>query len=245
MSVKIKNIFKIVSTVFVVGIFLILLLDMVIMPWYTGRGEEFELIDVNKWKFKKARQRLNSMGLYVNVIDSAVIPNAPSGIVWKQIPKPGEEVKEGRAVRLVVTKSPNKIKMPRLIGKDFKTARMELQELGVNTNINMLSIYKFSEDKPKGVVIAQSVEPGQKIKPSSPIHITISKGRPSEVFEVPDLVGRSLNNAKKQLQINGLQPGKIKYVKSEDLTPRTVVSQSPEAGEKSFKPIKVNMTVTE
>ncbi|MCF7886015.1 MAG: PASTA domain-containing protein [Candidatus Marinimicrobia bacterium] len=214
------------------------------MPWYTGHGKEFELVNVTKMPFKKARKKLNSKGLYVEVIDSAIIQNTPPGLVWKQIPEPGSQIKEGRAVQLVVTKSRKKIKMPRLIGKSFKAAKMDLERAGIETDINLLVSRVYSNEKPEGVVINQSIKEGLLIRPSQPIHMVISKGSPEKIYKVPDLIGRSLKDAENQLRKSGLKIGEITYTESSDFTPRTVVKQSIPPKTIKYEPISVNLTVT-
>lgn len=240
----IRNSFRI-AVVFSIGLIVIaLLFDYVIMPWYTGYGEEFELVNVKKMPFKKARKKLNSAGLYVEIIDSVIVNNTPSGLIWKQVPEPGTKIKEGRVVRLVVTKSRKNISMPRLVGKSFKAAKMELERSGIETDINLLVSREYSNEKPEGVILRQSVNEGVMIRPSQPIHIVISKGPPSKIYEVPDLIGRSLKDAKDQLRKVGLRVGKIEYIESSEFTPRTVVKQSPKAKTVEYKSVPVNMTVT-
>ena len=222
----------------------ILLFDKIIMPWYTGRGKEFELVNVKKMQFKKARRKLNSAGLYVEIIDSALVRNLPPGVIWKQIPEPGTRIKEGRVVQLVITKSRKEIKMPRLVGKSFKAAKMEMERRGIETDINLLVSRTYSNQKPEGVVIEQSIAEGIEIRPTQPIHIVVSKGAPGNIYEVPDLIGRSLKDAREQLRKSGLQLGEIEYVKSEDLTPRTVVKQSVQPRTVKYEPTTINITVT-
>jgi len=239
-----RNCFRLAIIFFGCLLFLFLLFDKLIMPWYTGRGKEFELVNVKKMPFKKAREKLNSTGLYVEVIDSVIIQNTPGGLIWKQVPEPGAKIKEGRVVQLVVTKSRKKIKMPRLEGKSFKAAKMDLERTGIETDINLLVSRQYSLDKPEGVVISQSIDEKTMIRPSQPIHVVVSKGPPGETYEIPDLVGRSLKDAQNQLRKIGLKVGEVQYVRSEDLAPRTVVKQQPQPKTIQYEPIAVNLTVT-
>ena len=51
-------------------------------------------------------------------------------------------------------------------------------------------------------------------------------GRPPDRFSVPDVVGKSLDLAKRLIRQSGLQVGDVVFEVRENLVPETVISQS-------------------
>jgi serine/threonine-protein kinase len=64
------------------------------------------------------------------------------------------------------------------------------------------------------------------------VNITVSSGATAAGgVSVPDLVGKTVTEAEKALQAQGLNVGNITYQLSYELIPNTVVEQFPRAGE--------------
>lgn len=241
---KIVNFLRFVLVFGAVSLILLLVFDKIVMPWYTGQGQEYTLENLKTMSFKKARARLNDIGLYADVVDSVIADTLPPGYIYNQFPEPGSKVKQGREIRFVITKSHDNIKMPNLIGMDFEAAKLKLGRKGIKAEENIVVTEEYTEDKPEGVVAKQSINPGIEINPTAPIQIVVSKGAPSKVYQVPDLIGNSLEKAKQRIKQSDLEVGMIEYKEVSDLNPHTIVKQVPKPGEKFFKKKKVNLIVT-
>ena len=84
-----------------------------------------------------------------------------------------------------------------------------------------------SESKRLGV----KVFGGQEIKAGANIDITISLGKYEEETIVPDLIGKSLYEARQRLKLLELKIGEIIYEERSNILPETVVKQSIPGGE--------------
>ena len=83
--------------------------------------------------------------------------------------------------------------------------------------------------------MGQSYPQGQEIKSGSSIDIIISLGQMSEEHVVPDLIGKSLHEARERLRALELNIAEIKWEARDNILPETVISQSLTAGQK-FSP---------
>ena len=104
--------------------------------------------------------------------------------------------------------------------------------------------YEYDPDKPKGVICRQSISPGVAVAKGSALKIWISNGPPVKVYTVPDLFGVSLSTAKRMIRESGLKLGEVNYIPNKDLTPLTVISQSPQKGTEVFEIITLDLEVT-
>ena len=92
--------------------------------------------------------------------------------------------------------------------------------------------------------MGQSYPPGQEIKAGSHIDITISLGKLQEESRVPNLVGKSLYEARQRLSKMPLTIGEISYQERENILPETVLSQSLAPGSVFSEEDKINLVVS-
>lgn len=131
--------------------------------------------------------------------------------------------------------------VPDVVNKTTAEAKRDLDKLNFKIQIDEKfgDVEKF---KP-GVVMEQSVKPGEKRKEGSLIILTVSKG--AEQKGVPDLKGMSLVKATTTLENLGFKLGKVerKYVKEEKLG--GVLEQNPKAAEQLGKGSAVDVVINE
>ena len=92
--------------------------------------------------------------------------------------------------------------------------------------------------------MGQSYPPGQEIKAGSKIDITISLGKLQDEYRVPNLVGKSLYEARQRLTKIQLEIGEISYQERENILPETVLSQSLSAGTVFAAGDKIDLVVS-
>ena len=202
---------------------LVLLLDKVIMPLYTKHGREYTMPDVVGRKLEDAQAILKAHHLRPIVDKKVFSTEYPAGTVISQNPIPGSIVKSGRRTYLAVSKGTKLVEVPNLIGGSERDAEIKLRQSGL---VPGEKSYEFSSFYPKGVVIAQSVPVGDSIAFGDTVDFVISLGEIPENLTVPNLVGKSLQEAKQILLKMGLQVGMVTYQVNNDLLPETVIHQS-------------------
>lgn len=136
---------------------------------------------------------------------------------------------------------PKPIAVPNLIGKSTVEATNDLKKLGLKLRIGRREASdKFGE----GIILDLAPKPGEDVLEHQYVEATVSAG--SQFVAVPDLRGRSLEEARGLLQSMNLeiQETDIKYVRDRDLEEGLIVSQIPENGKKIERFSKIKITVS-
>jgi serine/threonine-protein kinase len=115
----------------------------------------------------------------------------PVGIIIRQNPKAGTEIKEHSSVDIVISqgKEIRTFIMPTMKGKNIKDAKDTAEDLGlIVKNVG----YEFNDEYGKDEVISQSIPPGSEIKENSVLNLVVSKGsekieQPPEEQELPEV----------------------------------------------------------
>jgi serine/threonine-protein kinase len=241
MFTRLRNVVRFLIVFFGFTIVFILFMDKIVMPIYVRHGRVFLMPNIRLKPLSVAESMLKSHGMRWTVIDSVENPEVPPNTVVEQLPKAGLEVKKGREVKLVITQTEPFFPMPNLVGKILKAAQLDLQQYHLLLDTVK---YAYSSDKPIGVVMGQSIEPGVQVALNTPVTLIISQGPPSRQLWVPDLFGLSLDEARIKLQLAGFRVGQIRYIPNIDLLPSTVIGQSPTAGTAIDNPIEINLDVS-
>ena len=222
------------SILFNVSIFLliilviILLLDKIFMPLYISLGNETEMPDVIEMHVDEAKDVLTKQGFQVLVSDSMYDAIHEEGIIIEQNPYPYATVKENRRVYLTISIGEKPIIMPNLFGVSPREADLILDSYGLKLKAK---IYVYSDIYHEGTVIGQSYPQGQEIRAGSQIDVTISLGKLKEEMVVPNLIGKSLYEARQRLKLLELKIGEIIYEERAKILPETVIKQSIPPGE--------------
>ena len=146
-----------------------------------------------------ASQKIADLGLSVGEIIENFDSVVEAGFVIGTNPKEQTPVKRGSIVNIIVSKGIEKVSLSSYLGKGGEQALSELTESGFDVEIE----YKFSENIFRGQVISQSPEGSNSIEKGSKILLAVSKG-PEFVF-VPNVLGKSKNNAALDLENLGLR----------------------------------------
>ena len=112
-------------------------------------------------------------------------------IVISQNPTDGQEISKGRTVTLVVSAGEEAQEMPTLIGSTERIATLKLTAMGLEPNITE----KYSEEFPEGEVIDQYPVAGDSISADTVVELVVSKGKEPEDIPMPNLLGKSLEEA--------------------------------------------------
>ncbi len=100
----------------------------------------------------------------------------------------------------------------------------------------------FSEDVAAGTVVAVDPAVGATVRRGSEVVLTVSKG--PERYAVPDLVGSTLAEAKRQLAATNLALGKVTEAFDEKVPEGQVVSLDPKVGTSLKRDAKVALVVS-
>jgi serine/threonine-protein kinase len=112
------------------------------------------------------------------------------------------------------------VKVPSVIGSSYDDARKVLDEVGLE---GLQGDIRYDPSKSIGTVIEQNPPPDQVVKDGRRIYLVISGGE--QLYDVPNLVGRSLREAKFMLTQRNLNAQEVEYRASVQYPTGTVLSQ--------------------
>lgn len=189
-----------------------------------------------------AAQDLKDQGLNVLVVQN-VDSSVAVGAVIRTDPAAGETVEAGSTVYLYVSRTQvaTTTKAPGVVGLTQEDAAKLLSTrklvLGAVTEV-------YSDSVPAGVVISQTVQEGEEIKINGRVGITVSLGpEPPTTVAVPDLLGKTMEEANKALADLGLVPNG--YYEANDTKEKDKVFwQSNAAGEQLEEGTTVSFAVS-
>ncbi len=225
----------------VIGSLGLLLFDKIVMPFYVREGSARYLPDVTGMAFDEAKVTLEIEGFEAKREDIKFTSAYSSGTVIDQYPDAMRRVKPGRTVHLTIAQPEKMVEVPNLLGKSLRSGKLELSEAGLI--IDSL-ITEFDADVPVNVIRWQYPRSGDFLRRGSGLTVIISKGKPPDFYEVPNLFGLSLDKATKLLMETGLSLGRLTYRQNEDLVPYTVLGQSIKEGTILDKPVSMDITVS-
>lgn len=230
---------KKVSIIFFSFVVLFVVLDKVILPFYVS-SEEISIPSVIGKTESEAVNILESKNFEVIIADTTYGNEIPAGKIFMQRPEAGKIVKSGRTVYLFVSGGEKIVNVPVLKGKSVIDSKFALERVGLKLG----KIEYLQSNYPKDMVFDQQYVEGTKLKRGSYVNIFVSSGNLSGRIIVPDLVGKSLNEARQILSDSTLQVGKINYLISNTLLPNTILDQYPVYGNKLNPGDKVDLFVT-
>ena len=225
----------------IVSLAIILIFDWFIMPSYVRQDKTLIVTDITGKNLNRALIELETEGYKGVVYDTVYTADVTPQTVVDQYPVAGAKVKPGRTIRLKISRSEKLIIVPNLVGQSRRSVEISLQQIGLRID----TVYtEFNPDYPKGTVAWQFPKSGDYIKKGMGLQITVSQGLPPDFFQVPQLFGMSMQNAKDLLTKARLKVGKISYKQNEDLVPYTVLDQSIAPGTVLNQTIQVDLVVS-
>ena len=224
-----------------VSFVVVILFEYIIMPMYTRHNTGQYLMDVQGKTLEEAIAMIEAEDFRAIVSDTMYTNKVAEGIVVDQYPKPNMKVKTGRTVRLKISTSEKLVFIPNLIGQSLRSAELVLQQAGLLID----TVYsEYNPEYPKGTIAWQYPKANNTMKKGFGIQVTLSKGLPPDFYQVPNVIGLSLNQAKEYLAKARLKVGKISYHQDQDLVPYTVLDQSISEGTVLDRPMNINLVVS-
>jgi beta-lactam-binding protein with PASTA domain len=201
------------------------------LPFTTNHGQSITVPDLSGMSLQQLEDYLDERNLRYEIADCTFVVGKKPLTVIRQHPKPGMKVKDGRKLYIYITSlnAPN-VKMPALKDRTKRSALAELARLGLQ-----LGSIKYVPDPAQDAVLAQYYQgkpilPGTMIAQGSKIDLELGDGIGNTEFEVPDLTGKTLDEALFIIKGSQLAKPLIQYVDDPSQPPGTVIRQNPEAG---------------
>jgi len=150
-------------------------------------------------------------------------------------PEPGSMVKQGAVIELVVSKGPETVELPDVVGMQIDAARARLK----TDRFEVDQVKEEISNRPAGEVIFQAPAARTPLKVGSKVNLTVSLGP----LKVPSVAGKTREEAEKALTDAGLQPGTV--AEQPNAAPAgTVLSTVPAEGTQVTPGQRVDLVVS-
>jgi serine/threonine-protein kinase len=131
------------------------------------------------------------------------------------------------------------VTVPSVVGLSFEDAKKKLDDSGLE---GLQGDIRYDPSKPIGTVIEQNPPSEQVVKDGRRIYLIISGGE--QLYDVPNLVGRSLREAKFMLTQRNLEAQEVEYKPSVQYPSGIVLSQLEHAGSKVKKGTLIGLVIS-
>lgn len=206
----------------------------------TKHNQELAVPDFSNLSVEEAQVLAAQSNMRVEVTDSVFVKRMKKGAVYRQNPRAGSKVKDGRRIILTINaKSAKKVTMPNLIGYSMRQAMAELQSRGL-----VLGKLIYVDDIATNNVLRQlrgnrEIDPGVLIESESVIDLVVGLNSSDNETYVPDVVGLKHISALDAVHSNSLNIRNLRFDSSvkdyNDSLSAVVYKQSPEPSEHSVK----------
>lgn len=167
------------------------------------------------------------------------VPSKQPGEVLHQTPAAGMTVKKGKTVSLTVNGEAEQIVVEDVKGYKQQDAYDALKALNLSPKIQAVA----DDDTAVGYVVKTDPAAGSTVSTGTTVTIYVSSGPSTESAVIPNIVGYQYSAAKEELEAAGFVVT-AEYDDESDKDENTVLSVSPNEGEKAKKGSVVTVTVS-
>ena len=229
---------RIAANVFagIVLVFILIFGARVMLDKITRHNLEISVPDFTDMSLEDAEKVAAENKMKLEVIDSVYVRRMGKGLVYRQNPKAGSKVKEGRRILLTINAvNAKKVMMPNLVGYSMRQAKAEILSKGLQigrleyvtdiaTNNVLKQMYNGSE-----------IAPGTMIESEARIDLVLGLNNDDCVTFAPAVTGMKYRNAVEAIHDNSLNIRDIIFDETvedySDSLNAVVYRQDPDYGE--------------
>ena len=167
------------------------------------------------------------------------VPSKQPGEVLRQTPAAGMTVKKGKTVSLTVNGEAEQVVVEDVKGYKQQDAYDALKALNLSPKIQAVA----DDDTAVGYVVKTDPAAGSTVSTGTTVTIYVSSGPSTESAVIPNIVGYQYSTAKEELEAAGFVVT-TEYDDESDKDENTVLSVSPNEGERAKKGSVVTVTVS-
>ena len=193
--------------------------------FYWGRDEEVPEISMPNlvgMSYDEVRNTEEYSQFNFIIEERAMTDQYEAGIIYYQNVTAGTQVRANRTIRIKVSDGITTLYVPNLVGQDVSAAEQTLYDMGLDYSIRT----QETEDDsiPADQVLSTDPPAGTQIEQNAIITLYISRGSVTAALRVPDVRGRTQEDATARLEAVGLQVSVTEV--GSDQAPGIVVEQS-------------------
>ncbi|MGI5456302.1 Stk1 family PASTA domain-containing Ser/Thr kinase [Streptomyces sp. CA-249302] len=188
-----------------------------------------------------ATKQLTNSDLKLGTVKKQPCEDQSKGTVCSTDPTKDTKVEKGSTVNLVVSTGAPKVAVPNVTGKTLDEATQILEGDDYKFVVKTKTEESTTEDE--NTVLAQDPKLGKEVEKGSTITLTIAKA--PETVAVPDVTGKSCDDAKSALQDVGLTGNCVNTATTDDNQVDKAISTNPTIGTQVKKNSAVQINIGE
>jgi serine/threonine-protein kinase len=174
----------------------------VVMPRLIHSTGEVQVPELANLTLDQAEHALRPTGLVLSRAGERFDPSVPRGFILAQDPPPGTPVRGRTRVLVTVSLGEEFSSVPELFGESRRSAQLLLERAGLRLG----ALTRAPSEEVGQDLIAGSDPPAESVLPrGTPVSLLVSTGPGPEEYVMPDLSGRELNGARRQLEAIGFR----------------------------------------
>ena len=223
-----KKSIAIMAGIFAAALVLVFLLFKLILGDFgpAGNNKSYEVPDVRGKTVEEAQLTDGVKDIFEIVVKGTQRSDTyEPGQIIQQSPEAGRSRKSNFVIEVYVAAEEVKVDMPNVTGKEYRQARIELQELNLDLQFDFLS--QNSDSYAKDMVISTIPAAGEPLKQGQKVTLYVSTG--PKTVTVPTFIGQDIAMAIKNAQDMGLTVGQPLFDPFSAVETGRVTEQSIEA----------------
>ncbi|MDR2437670.1 MAG: PASTA domain-containing protein [Endomicrobium sp.] len=174
--------------------------------------------------------------------------NVPAGTILRQNPLAGMSVREGKVIKVTISRGGEIVYVPNLVGQSIRSADISLRS---ETLVMGEVLKKYSVVFGKDIIMDQDIVVGTKVDKDSVVNLVVSDGPPPKgtVF-MPNFINKNLQEVSQWslqtgIALNIIKEGESSELIDSDSSVGIIIKQSPEPDKDITDFEHVNVIVSE
>ncbi|MBI1799293.1 MAG: PASTA domain-containing protein [Candidatus Eisenbacteria bacterium] len=186
-------------TAFATGLFLF---NDFVMPRFIHGGGEVRVPDLTNLTLAEAEKQVGALHLQLSRAGERFDPSVPSGFILSQDPSEGTPVRGRRRVTVMVSLGEEFSSVPALFGESMRGARLLIERAGLTAG----GLTRAPSDEVgEGLVVASDPSAESVLPRGTAVGLLVSTGAGRDEYVMPDLLGREISAARRQLEAVGFR----------------------------------------
>jgi serine/threonine-protein kinase len=241
-----KTILKIFIVLVVIGTAFYFAFNMIMVSLVHSKKEVSTPNIVGKSLYD-ALSELSKNGFGLKMDGQETDQNVPAGTILRQNPVAGMYVREGKVIKVTISRGGEIVYVPNLVGQSIRSADISLRS---ETLVMGEVLKKYSVVFGKDIIMDQDIVAGTKVDKDSVVNLVVSDGPPPEdtVF-MPNFINKNLQEVlqwslQTGIALNIIKEGESSEIIDSDSSVGIIIEQSPEPDKDITDFEHVNVTVS-